>query len=114
MIQIPLFNNSSSRWTERVILDGTRYTLGINWNAREQAWYVDLADSAGNPICMGVKVVSGLPLWNQYKGIGGFPPGDLYLSDNLGNPQTAVCGYADLGQRFTLVYIELADIQGAA
>jgi len=114
MIQISVFNASTPRWTEKVILDGTRYTLGINWNAREQDWYVDLADGGGNPICMGIKMAPNIPLWLQYKGEGGFPPGDLVLIDTLSNLQTASVGYSDLGQRFVLVYVELADFQSGA
>jgi hypothetical protein len=114
MVQIPILSAQTPRWTEKLVLDGTRYTLGFNWNTREQAWYVDLADGLGNPICMSIKVVPGVALWNQYKGIGGFPPGDLYLSDNQSNLQMASIGYGDLGQRFVLVYVELADFQGAA
>jgi hypothetical protein len=75
---------------------------------------VDLADGAGNPICMGTKMVPTYPLWLQYKGFGGFPPGDLVLFDTQSNLQTAEVGYGDLGQRFLLIYIELADFQGAA
>jgi hypothetical protein len=114
MIQIPLFNAQTPRWTEKVILDGVRYALGFNWNTREQAWYVDLADGSGNPICMGIKVIPSIPLWSHFKGAGGFPPGDLILVDTLSNPATASIGYSDLGQRFSLLYIGLADIQGAA
>ena len=97
-----------------MVLDGVRYTLGFNWNAREQDWYVDLADGAGNPICMGIKMEPDIPLWLQYKGFGGFPPGDLVLIDTQSNLQSASVGYSDLGQRYVLIYVELADIQGAA
>jgi hypothetical protein len=114
MVQIAVFSAQTPRWTERVVLDGTRYTLGVNWNAREGDWYVDLADGAGNPVCMGIKAVPNIPLWQQYKGAGGFPPGDLVLFDTLGNLQTATPGYTDLGQRYLLLYLELADFVGAA
>ena len=92
-----------------MILDGTRYALGINWNAREAAWYVDLADGPGNPICMGIKLMPEILIWQQYKGEGGFPPGDLFLFDTQQNMATASVGFADLGQRYLLLYLELAD-----
>jgi hypothetical protein len=114
MIQIPLYNTRAPRWTEKVVLDGVRYTLGINWNSREQSWYVDLADGRGNPICIGTKMVPTYPLWLQYKGFGGFPPGDLVLIDTQSDLQTASVGYSDLGQRFLLIYVELADFQAGA
>jgi hypothetical protein len=114
MVQIPLFSAQTPRWTEKLVLDGTRYALGFNWNAREQDWYVDLADGSGNPILMGTKVVPGIPLWSHYKGAGGLPPGDLYLVDTLSNLQTANMGYVDLGQRFSLLYIGTADLTGGS
>ncbi len=111
MVTIPIFSAATPRWTEKVILDGIRYALGVNWNAREAAWYVDLADGLGNPICMGIKLEPELLIREQYKGAGGFPPGDLLLFDTLQNIATAAVGYADLGQRYLLLYLELADIQ---
>jgi hypothetical protein len=110
MVTVPIFSASTPRWTEKLILDAVRYTLGINWNAREAAWYVDLADGLGNPICMGIKIVPEVLLWNQYKGFGGFPPGDLFLLDTLQNLVTTSLGYADLGARYLLLYLESGDL----
>jgi hypothetical protein len=92
-----------------MILDGKRYILGFNWNAREGDWYVDLADDQGTPICMGIKLTPNILTWHQYKGVGGLPAGDLILFDTQGNLQTASVGFADLGARFMLAYIENAD-----
>ena len=46
----------------RVSLDLGAFTLDFQLNEREDAWYFDVIDDAGNPIREGVKVVTGWDL----------------------------------------------------
>ena len=112
MIYLPVF--SGSHYTFHTTLDGQAFILAFDWNAREGEWYVSLADGSGNPLVMSTKIVPNILLWQQYKAAGGLPAGDLIAIDTQNNLQTAQIGFADLGQRYQLCYLELADWLGGA
>jgi hypothetical protein len=84
-------------------LDGTTYTLGLRWNDRDSAWYLDVLDAEENPIAMGRKVVVGFPLLGRSK-LENQPPGVLFAMDTSG--ADAEPGVNDLGGRVQLLYQE--------
>lgn len=54
-------------FTERVGLsNGITYTLRFYWNSVAQCWHVDFSDTGGLPILMGVPLVTGVDLLEQY------------------------------------------------
>lgn len=58
-IQLPVLDEY--RTSQNVDLDGTKYTIRINWNDRQRGWYLDLSDSTG-PIVSGRRLATNWPL----------------------------------------------------
>ena len=91
-------------YQEQVALDGATYTLGLQWNVRDESWYLSLADEAG-PIVSGLRVVADTPLL-QFVAHARRPPGELLALDTSGvglDPQLG-----ELGARVLLCYLEAA------
>lgn len=87
---IPLVNISQQF---AIDLAGVTYTLTSKWNDQAQSWYLDVADSAQNPIACGIPFVTGADLLAglAYLGIDGqfvvYTNGDssaVPTQDNLG------------------------------
>lgn len=65
----------------RVTLDGREFILDLQWNEREERWYLSISDEEGAPILMGRKLVCEVPLLVYYLGDPRVPPGDLRVID---------------------------------
>lgn len=91
----------------QVSLDGQLYTLGLTWNEREGAFYLDVSDQDGSPILLGRKVVVGLPLLARFRDAA-LPPGQLLAVDTSGQGKDP--SLADLGARVPLYYIEASSL----
>lgn len=63
--EIPL---SPKNQSVSVVLLNVTYTFTVNW--RSPLWYLDIADAAGNPILLGVPLVTGVDLLKQYRHLG--------------------------------------------
>jgi hypothetical protein len=77
------------------------YLLGLTFNEREGAWYLDVSDQLAVPIWHG-KIVLGFPLMRACVD-GRRPRGDFFAIDttNAGLEPSAL---ADIGDRVLLVY----------
>lgn len=53
---------SVPRYTFTTILDETELSFRVHWNARDEAWYLDILTADDVPLVCGVKVVLGVPL----------------------------------------------------
>lgn len=80
-IRLPL---DTSFPTLRVTLDGAEYVLSLAWFQRESKWYLSLADTNGDPIISGVKVVADYPLTVLSRHDARNPPGELMAIDTSG------------------------------
>ena len=87
---IPLTNSQQQL---SIALGGTIYTLTVYWNTQSNVWTLDIADSAGKDIVLGIALVTGCDLLGQYAylGLGGslvvqtdFDPTLPPTYDNLG------------------------------
>lgn len=84
-------------------LEQVQYTLGFNWNARIAKWFMDIMDKDGNPLVMGIKMLSGFPL--KYKFVdAAVPPGEFFLLDTANQNQDPK--QDDFGSRVVLLYRE--------
>lgn len=62
--EIPL---SGSPETFSINLNGTPYRLTTRYcDAQNGGWFLDIADSAGNPIVSGISLVTGVNVLGQY------------------------------------------------
>jgi len=94
-------------YTFQAELDGTLYRFTMQFNEREQVWYLSIADEAGVVIRSGVKIVSNFPLLERIADIRR-PPGQLMaLSPTTLEPDP---GLEALGDGISLVYAEEGEI----
>lgn len=89
--------------TQDVELDGVVYNLRIRWSERGEAWHVDIRDTEGDAILMGLKLVTLYPLLKNYRHLA-VPPGELMFVDSKdlsGRPTLE-----EMGDRYKLLYID--------
>lgn len=106
MITLRTIKDASS-WTSRVTLDGTAYVLELNWNGREGAWYLSIADTDGNALLSSRKLSTNWPVLFRFRHLTGLPPGEIMACDASGSIEYA--GYSDLGESVSLVYFTDAE-----
>lgn len=99
----PLDKNFSQVTT----LSGQDFVLTFQWNSREGAWYLDVADQDEVPIVTSRKITVEFPIVTRCKDPRR-PLGILMAIDRSGKQQDP--GFDDLGQRVQLIYIEPGDI----
>ena len=104
MVIIPTFQDVSSTFTQRIELDGVLTTLKIQWNSREENWYLDISDQDENLILSGIKLVPSYPLLAQCQTACTKLTGELYLIDVESTPGGAVT-FENLSVRYILTYL---------
>ena len=108
---IPTQQNLSA-WSQRTTLDGIDYQLDFAWNGREDAWHLSISDTAGNPLVLGLKLVTNRPLFKRFHFVAGMPPGEIYAADASGSIDYA--GYTDLSNGVEVVYYDAAELADIA
>lgn len=111
IVRIPI-TPGVPNFRQRVVLDGTEYTLDFRWSQREAKWYLDLRDSAGAILIAAIKLVVNWPLLYRHHTVEGVPAGELLCADSRATP--ADPGLEDLGDVVQLVYGSADDVAGAA
>lgn len=90
VLEVPL---SPDPQTFGITLNGDDYQLRLLWCDPAQAWTLDIMDALGNPLAMGLPLITGADLLVQlaYLGIEGklvvqtdFSPDAVPTADNLG------------------------------
>lgn len=86
-----------------VDLSGEDFTIRMRWNARVSRWVLDLSDAAGALVVAGIALVVDKPLlwWCRSDRR---PQGELVVVDTEGLGSSP--GFADLGTRCALTYID--------
>ncbi len=88
-------------------IDGVQYIVDVRWNERDEAWYLDLLSSDGDPIKHGMKIALGTKLGRRCVDPR-FPTGAIIARDLTGNGNDA--GRYDLGTRVQLRYYSADEI----
>ena len=70
--QIPVRSDLPS-YDFKITLDGTVYSLSFNWSERAQLWIMDLRNVNEEPIAMGIRLFTNVPITLIYKVVR-FPP----------------------------------------
>lgn len=70
-------------YRQQTELDSAVYTFDFDWNAREGAWYLSIADIDGVPIRSGLRLVPNWPLLRNLRHTQR-PPGELIVLDQRG------------------------------
>lgn len=105
MITIPVTNEI--HFSQITTLSGQDFVLTFQWNSREAAWYLDIADQDELPIVTSRKVTVGFPLITRCVDVRQ-PKGMLMAVDTTGKEQDP--GFDDFGTRVQLVYFEPEDL----
>lgn len=106
MVVIPLVGDLP-HYTQQVELDGATFGLELQWNFREEAWFLSLADGEGDAIASGLKLVVGFPLITRCKD-SRMPGGFFQAQDTAGGDQDP--GFSDLGSRVKLYYFSAGEL----
>jgi hypothetical protein len=98
VFEIPL---SPAPQTFSISLSGVDYQLTVRWNVVAAAWTLDVADTAGEPIVVGIPIVTGVDLLEQYAylNLGG------KLIAQSDNTPDAVPTFANLGAGGRLYWV---------
>jgi hypothetical protein len=87
IIQItPQFRKEDKHTSQTFTFDGVRFTLDTYTNRADGSWYMDLSDSVGVPIVIGIALVTGLDLLYPYRYLP-VPAGVLFINDLAGPRQ---------------------------
>jgi hypothetical protein len=89
-------------------LEGVQYGFRARWNARDAAWYFDIADAQQQPIANGIKIVLGCILGQSFSFFEPFTLGNFLAIDTSGEDREAT--FDDLGTRVVVVYYTTADL----
>jgi hypothetical protein len=68
-----------------IALNGTLYELAVQWrNSALGGWFLDIADSDGNPLISGIAMITGANLLEQYSYLGLAGGAGLYITNSAG------------------------------
>ena len=89
-------------YTERVRLEDRDYVLRVDWNGREDRFYLGIYDTEDQPLLTGIKVIANWDFLSRSAWNAELPPGSLIAIDleQGGEPPT----YQDFGTRVRLFY----------
>ena len=85
------------------LLEDTLYDITLSWNARDEAWYISLAESGMQPLFK-TKVTNGIDLLKKYRAYDSCPKGGLFVLDR-NKKYGRVTRDAFSSGRFSLVYL---------
>lgn len=101
------FESIDPHYEFEIDLEGTRYVFVLDWNSRDEAWYLSLALPDGTQILDGRRVVLGSPVFRRLTHASR-PLGDLIFLDTDGT--SVEPGRNDLGGRVVGIYFDEADL----
>ena len=64
-IRIPTSN--LSKYTQLVSIDGTAYTIGFDWNSRDETWHMSISTADEEAIVVGIKILPAVNLTARFK-----------------------------------------------
>lgn len=104
LLQIPV-STDSDYYDEKVALDGVMYVLAFHWNERMELWVMDIKDTNGGELLMGLPLLADGPVNGSFIGtVPGAPLGAFYIVDEAGLGR--VPDHDNFGNGVTLVYSE--------
>ena len=102
IVEIPVRSDLAS-YRFSVDLNEESFEFLIEWNTRDEAWFITISDTDGIVILAGIKVVVNWLLTRLFR-LSGLPRGDLIAVDISGTNEP--CARHDFGVRVKLMFIE--------
>lgn len=96
-------------YRERVRLEDRDYIFRLDWNHREQRWYMSMFDQDEVPLLLGVKIIANIALLVRHGFNPGLPPGDLIPMDLESGGESPT--FNDFGTRVRLFYYTPEELQ---
>lgn len=97
-------------YTFDTLLDGVAYVFRVYWNARDEAWYMDIADGERVVVAYGLKIVLGTSIGRTVDHEL-TARGSLIAIDRSGENRDAT--FDDIGQRVLVLYVPALELVGA-
>ena len=101
-----VLDSADPHFTVQAQLDGSSYTLELEWLEAVGSWFFSLYGAKGEPVLSGLKVVTDWPITARHR-TRGVPPGQLIFQ---GDGHTAPPGRLELGERVKLYYIDAGGV----
>lgn len=112
MIIIPIFKDDSPMFTQEIELNGGVYNLYIYWNARDEAWYLDVRDvETEESIVAGMKLVPVYDMNLQYRSYSTMPRGTFIVLDLEDDSVNSGITFDNLYVRYILAFITEEEIE---
>lgn len=105
----PQLREEDTHTSQTLTLDRVRFQLDTYTNNADGGWYMDLRDSTGEPIVLGIALVTGLDLLFPYRYLD-VPAGVLFIND-LDGPRQDPTLDSFKDQEVALYY---QDLEGAS
>lgn len=102
IVELPVDSNSPSYFFT-IDLEGQTYTLKLRHNSRMDRWIFDVQNEDGEPLCIGLPILTLVDLFGIYS-TENFPPGIFLAFDESGENKNA--GRNDLGNDVVFLYQE--------
>jgi len=107
MIELPIFQNSSSDFTFNIDLDLISCTVRLIYNIRNGSWFMDLVTASSS--IQGVRLVEDFPLLYQNKAIISDLKGD-FLVTRITDVDSTELTYDNFGVDWVLQYLTSTEV----
>lgn len=106
VIELP-FIGSIAVYDFSTTIENATYTFLVQWNYRENSWYINVTDSGGSILINSIKLCLGAFLGRVVPSAP-FTSGIFVAVDTAGGSQEA--GFDDLGSRVVVKYVAASDL----
>lgn len=84
--ELAIVNQGPNRYEFNSNFDGTRYFITVQYNKRNDTWYLDIKDADSNPILIGLPALTDIQNLTHRFVIDNFlPAGEILISDINGD-----------------------------
>lgn len=109
MVIIPMFQETSSTFTQLIKLDDAMYSLKIQYNVRSESFMFSIYDNEGNLLVAGMKLVPNYDLAKQFNYLETLPTGNFILLD-LEPLSKGTVSFENLGTRYQFIYFSEGEL----
>lgn len=102
MIDLPLFQDISAKFTYTIEIEEEIYQFYFDWNVRSENWYLTITHLESGLKLSNIKIIPNFPLLKQRKALFDIMEGDLFLIKL--NDVSEMVDYDNIGVDYKLYY----------